>query len=183
MANSAASKEASDTEGGATQPLSDRAREWVFRVLYAKSFTGKSAMQAVADVSRCFQMTDEEWQEAGNLSRYLPDPRGAQVSRSVWERNRDVVFEAARLIEDNLESIEAVIAKASPRWRLDRMPAVDRTLLVIGTYELLVAGVRPAKRSINRTVELAKRYGATDSRRFVTGILDQIRKDHDIPAA
>jgi transcription antitermination factor NusB len=166
---------------GAHAPLPDRAREWAFRVLYAKTFTGKTAMQAVSDVDRCFRMSDEAWEEAGNLSRYLPDPRAALVPESVWERNRDVVFETLRGLDHNRGAIDAAIKKASPRWRIDRMPVVDRSLLALGAYELLIAGARPTRRVINRTVELAKRYGEADSRRFVNGILDQIRKDARLP--
>lgn len=56
-----------------------------------------------------------------------------------------------------------------------RIDPVDRAILRLGTYELCHTQT-PPKIIINESVELAKRFGTTDSHRFVNGLLDTIAK-------
>jgi len=164
------------------KPLPDRARDWLFRLIYAWRVGGEEPQRVGSDVTERFVLSDAEWDELATISPYLPDPRAGREQASRWELVRGPVIQALTGIAGASDDIDAAIQTASPRWRLDRMPVVDRALLTLGAYELLVVGARPARRVINRTVELAKRYGAGESRRFVNGILDQIRKNHDIPS-
>jgi N utilization substance protein B len=58
------------------------------------------------------------------------------------------------------------------------MPVVDRNVLRLGAFELLHAPDTPAGVAINEAIELARRYGAKDSPKFVNGVLDRLhRKD------
>ncbi len=75
----------------------------------------------------------------------------------------------------HLEELDALIARYSEHWRLERMTVVDRNLLRLAAYELLYQAKIPPKVVINEAVELAKRFGSDDSGAFVNGILDQIR--------
>ena len=54
------------------------------------------------------------------------------------------------------------------------MPAVDRWILRIGTYELLAEPDVPVAVVIDEAVELAKQYSTEDSGRFVNGVLAAI---------
>ena len=73
------------------------------------------------------------------------------------------------------EELDALIARYSEHWRLERMALVDRNLLRLATFELLYRDDIPAKVVINEAVELAKRYGTEESGAFVNGLLDRIR--------
>ncbi len=73
------------------------------------------------------------------------------------------------------DELDALIARYSEHWRLERMTVVDRNLLRLAAFELLYLPKIPPKVVINEAVELAKRYGSDDSGAFVNGILDQIR--------
>lgn len=89
----------------------------------------------------------------------------------------DEVAFAEKLIEGvstRLEMVDRQIEQASVNWRLSRMPLVDRNILRIAAYELLMSKDVPASVSINEAVELAKTYGDKDSRAFVNGILDRV---------
>ncbi|MDI1301786.1 MAG: transcription antitermination factor NusB [bacterium] len=55
---------------------------------------------------------------------------------------------------------------------------VERAILRIGTYELLYRIDVPYKVVINEGIELAKDFGATDSHKYVNGILDEVAKQH-----
>jgi hypothetical protein len=57
------------------------------------------------------------------------------------------------------------------------MPAIDRTLLRIGTYELGHRADVPTGAVISEAVELAKRYSTDDSGKFVNGLLARIARE------
>ena len=57
------------------------------------------------------------------------------------------------------------------------MPAVDRSLLRMGVYELLYRPDVPTGAVISEAVELAKRYSTDDSGRFVNGMLGRIAEE------
>jgi N utilization substance protein B len=78
-----------------------------------------------------------------------------------------------------LASIDAIIQEVSPRWRLERMAAIDRNILRLGTWEIFHSDVLPVI-SIDACVDLAKEYGERSSPAFVNGLLDQICRDHDV---
>lgn len=75
------------------------------------------------------------------------------------------------------EWLDAKITEASDNWRLERMTPVDRSILRLGTLELLVHPEVPKEVVIDEAVELAKRYGADNSAKFVNGVLDRIASE------
>jgi N utilization substance protein B len=77
-------------------------------------------------------------------------------------------------VDERNEEIDAIIAKFSEHWSLERMPVVDRALLRIGTYELGWMPEIPTAVVITEAVELAKQYSTKDSGRFVNGLLSRI---------
>jgi N utilization substance protein B len=77
-------------------------------------------------------------------------------------------------VDAHMEEIDAIIAKFSEHWSLERMPVVDRALLRIGTYELGWCPDVPTPVAITEAVELAKQYSTKDSGRFVNGLLSRI---------
>ena len=74
------------------------------------------------------------------------------------------------------EMIDAAITRHAVNWRLGRMAVIDRNILRLAAYELTVDHDVPPTVVINEAVDLAKRYGAPESGKFVNGILDSIRK-------
>ncbi len=71
--------------------------------------------------------------------------------------------------------IDRVIERYSSNWKVKRMACVDRNVLRVAVYELLYCSDIPAKVSINEAIDIAKRFGASESGAFVNGILDSIR--------
>ncbi len=79
--------------------------------------------------------------------------------------------------------IDALLASYAVDWPLDRMPAVDRNLLRIGTYELLFAGDGvPPGVAISEAVELATSLSTDESPKFVNGVLARVAQDRAAPA-
>lgn len=105
------------------------------------------------------------------------------------EATESIAEHATRLIEGVLqesETLDARIAVAAPAFPVDQMPAVDRNVLRVATYELLLETAVPPKVAINEAVEIAKRYGGPNASKFVNGalrtILQQIEQDRAVVA-
>ncbi len=58
--------------------------------------------------------------------------------------------------------------------RVDELDLVELAILRIGTYELSKRIDVPYKVVINEGIELAKRFGATESHKYINGILDKL---------
>lgn len=81
---------------------------------------------------------------------------------------------AASLAEgvgDHLELLDHLVGERSRGWTVARMPAVDRTLLRLGTYELAFEPDQPEGVVISEAVALATRFSTDDSPKFVNGVL------------
>jgi len=79
-----------------------------------------------------------------------------------------------RGVDEHREEIDALLRKLSEHWALERMPAVDRALLRIGSYELGWEPELPLAVVIDEAVELAGQYSTKDSGRFVNALLSRI---------
>lgn len=95
---------------------------------------------------------------------------------------KDIVQYADEIIKGVQASkgdIDSKIQMASSHWKVDRMATIDRNILRIAVYEMRFAPV-PLKENIaiNEAVEIAKKFGTTDSASFVNGLLDQVAKAH-----
>ncbi len=75
------------------------------------------------------------------------------------------------------EQLDELIRGASEHWRLERMPVVDRSILRLGTWELLKQSSIATEIILNESVDLAKRFGAENSGPFVNGVLDRLARN------
>jgi transcription antitermination protein NusB len=111
-----------------------------------------------------------------------PAPTG-DFLKVFWEMNEakpEIVEYASILVKGTLahqEKIDSLISNHSSHWKIDRMPATDRNILRIGTYELLEEQTVPPKAVINEAIEIAKKFGTTDSATFINGVLDSIHQE------
>jgi len=80
-------------------------------------------------------------------------------------------------VKDKQTEIDEIIQSSSAHWSLSRMSLVDRNVLRVAIYEMKFAEekIKP-NIAINEAVEIAKRFGTTDSSAFVNGILDAVAK-------
>lgn len=85
------------------------------------------------------------------------------------------VRELARGVLDQVGELDLKIQEVSSNWKVARMPAVDRNVLRLAAFEL-IAKAAPPKVVINEAIELAKKYGTSDSGKFVNGILDRLHR-------
>ena len=74
----------------------------------------------------------------------------------------------------NREQIDRHIRKFAPVWPLEQIPIVDRNILRLAIFEILLDNNVPVKVAINEAVELAKKFGSDSSSRFVNGVLGSV---------
>ncbi len=81
---------------------------------------------------------------------------------------------ASRLVAtvaDKGEALDADLAQVTNNWRLERLGAIERSVLRLAAAEL-DRNETPVKVVLQEAVHLAERYGTTRSARFVNGVLD-----------
>ena len=77
-------------------------------------------------------------------------------------------------VMEQSERIDELLATYSHGWTIERMPAVDRAVLRIGTWELLFNDQVPDAVAIDEAVELARMLSTDDSPGFVNGLLGRL---------
>lgn len=74
------------------------------------------------------------------------------------------------------ERIDEILSSYAQGWTLDRMPAVDRAILRIGTWELLFNDDVPDRVAVSEAVTIAKELSTDDSPDFVNGLLGRLQQ-------
>ena len=68
-------------------------------------------------------------------------------------------------------ALDAIIQRIASEWPIEQIAAVDRSILRLSAYEIILDQSAPPKVAINEAVELAKIFGGESSSRFVNGVL------------
>ena len=80
-------------------------------------------------------------------------------------------------VKTSRENIDQLIQSSSQHWKVERMALVDRNIIRMSIFEMkFMADPLKPSIAINEAVELAKKYGSTESGSFVNGLLDQVAK-------
>jgi len=122
-----------------------RARELALQLLYQHEHTG-------ADLD-AMQTDFDEWTGAA-------------------DEVRDFADHLLRGTLANLAALDAELARQTAHWRLERLAAVDRNILQLAMFELMHEPDTPPAVVIDEAIEIAKKFGAEESGRFVNGVLD-----------
>lgn len=124
-------------------------------------------LQRISDRVRMVE-NPEEFPEESDLAKLRQSKTDLQELR----RRADEIVD--RLLAER-STIDELLAAAVENYAPERLDPVDRAILRLGCYELIRSDT-PTKVAINEAIELAKRYGTTESSRFVNGVLDRIAR-------
>ena len=72
------------------------------------------------------------------------------------------------------EKLDAQINRYAPAWPIEQIAFIDRNILRLAIYEILINNKIPVKVAINEAVELAKNFGGDSSSKFINGVLGAI---------
>jgi len=91
----------------------------------------------------------------------------------------DFVWQIVNGVIENLSKLNKIIEKSAPEWPIDQITIVDRNVLRIGLYELLLGNRKevPPKVAINEAIELAKTFGGESSGKFINGVLGTVYRE------
>jgi len=123
---------------------------------------------------------EEDFKESAGLEVNLPDV----LKRNIGEfsdsiDDKDFVNDLVDGVTKNQKKIDAMITPVAPEWPIEQIAKVDKIILRIGIYELMIKQDVPPKVAINEAVELAKAFGGENSSKFVNGVLGTIYRDSD----
>ena len=91
-------------------------------------------------------------------------------ARPIREYTREIISG----VSEHRRKIDELIATYAQRWDMDRLPAVDRTILRIGIYEIIWASQLPDAVAIDEALTLAKELSTDESAGYIHGVLGKI---------
>lgn len=113
------------------------------------------------------------------LVHHAPETSLDGIHQSWGVKNETLAF-ARELINGvltHLQEVDGVIGRFATNWPVDQLAAVDRNILRIVIYELIIDGRTPPRVAINEAVELAKTFGGENSSKFVNGVLGTVMEN------
>lgn len=105
------------------------------------------------------------------------DPNDRAAMHAAHEARRRAIA-ASNHLWTHWAYVNQTLTRLAPLWPPNRMPAVDRAILRLATWELLNTPT-PPKVVIDEAIELARAFSTADSPRFVNGVLDTILKERE----
>jgi N utilization substance protein B len=108
------------------------------------------------------------------------DPDAAEAFwtlRPTRDRTKRFALRHLRGIIAEIQVIDEALTAATENYRLERITPVDRNILRLATYELMFREDIPTAVTMNEAIEVAKRFGAEESPKFINGVLDRIRRE------
>jgi transcription antitermination protein NusB len=104
-----------------------------------------------------------------------------RIAAQVWDDlavppdERRLAGEIVGLVSSKGAEIDQTLADVTTNWRLDRIGAIERSVLRLAAAEL-ARGVTPPRVVIQEAIRLAERYGSAKSAAFVNGVLDALAR-------
>lgn len=123
---------------------------------------------------RARQMTLQglyEWQVSGNAISAIEEQ--LRSNNDMSKVDCGYFHELLHGIPSQLNQLDDQLEPLLDR-KLSELDPVEKAALRIGTFELIQRVDVPYRVVINEAIELAKRYGAAESHRYVNGILDKL---------
>ena len=90
------------------------------------------------------------------------------------EENAEFAHHLVNGVIEHLEAIDEQIRTYAPAWPVEQIPIIDRNILRLAIFEILIDNKVPVKVAINEAIELAKTFGADSSSKFVNGVLGSV---------
>ena len=126
----------------------------------------RRARRTLLQALYAWQMTDADFDEV--VQQFTRDQlKGA---------DKDYLHECLRGVMDRVAMLDPLFEPYLDR-RIDELDYVERAILRAGSYELKDRLDVPVRVVIDEWVELAKRFGAEESFRYVNGVLDRVARD------
>jgi N utilization substance protein B len=104
-----------------------------------------------------------------------------RVAERVWDdlavppAERQMAAVLVHVIAGRRAELDRALKDVTENWRLDRLGAIERSVLRLAAAELAI-GTTPPRVVLQESIRLAERYGSAQSARFVNGVLDALAR-------
>jgi N utilization substance protein B len=129
--------------------------------------TGKRRRARIAALQALFELDSVGHPPEETIERQF---EGFPASPDVHRFARELV----NGVLDNKVKIDQTIGHTAPAFPIEQMAAIDRNILRLAIYEILIDNKVPMRAAINEAVELAKEFGGENSPKFVNGVLGSV---------
>ena len=114
-----------------------------------------------------------QWLMSGSDPRVISKQfREETLGKVDWNYFEEVFSEIPGATQKLNESLEPLLDR-----ELAALDPIEKALLYLGTFELANRIDVPYRVVINECVELAKVFGATDSHKYINGVLDKLASE------
>lgn len=120
-------------------------------------------------VDEALQMVFQEAKEDNEAGVQLED------EEALYAYTKELVSETS----SRAPMLDDILAGYLTGWRMDRLSRVDRQILRLAVYEMVIRDDVPPKAALNEAIELAKHFGLEESGKFVNGVLGKMIKNLD----
>ena len=93
---------------------------------------------------------------------------------SLPQEGADFAGELVQGVLTNKDKIDSMIQTWAPAWPVSQIAVIDRNILRLAIFEILLNNKVPVKAAINEAVELAKTFGSENSPKFINGVLGTV---------
>ena len=128
---------------------------------------GKRRRARIAALQALFELDSVGHAPEQTIARQF---EGGPASPEVVEFARELVTG----VLESKERIDQTIRDTAPAFPVAQMAVVDRNILRLAIYEVLIDNRVPMRAAINEAVELAKEFGGENSPKFINGVLGSV---------
>ena len=97
-----------------------------------------------------------------------------QADADLSEENFSFARELVEGVLRYKDKLDAQIYRYAPAWPIEQIAFIDRNILRLAIFEILIDNKIPVKAAIKEAVELAKNFGGDSSSKFINGVLGAI---------
>ena len=97
-----------------------------------------------------------------------------QADADLSEENFSFARELVEGVLRYKDKLDAQISRYAPAWPIEQIAFIDRNILRLAIFEILIDNKIPVKVAINEAVELAKNFGSDSSSKFINGVLGAV---------
>jgi transcription antitermination protein NusB len=121
-------------------------------------------------------MRRSDQRRAAVFALYQREAAGRSLDEAL-DDPRPFTRELVEGVDEHRAELDAEIARLARGWDLDRIAALEKSIMRVALYELRHRDDVPTEVAIDEAVGLAKRYCGAEAPGFVNGILAAAARD------
>ncbi len=133
-------------------------REAVIRLVYMSDFRTEDALSEALELTLAKSGLPEDEEDS---------------EQKIRSKDRREIEEKVLSVIEKKDELDLLIAEKTEGWKPSRIPKVELSIIRVAAYEVLFENLDKGI-AINEAVEIAKKYGDSNSGAFVNGILARI---------